>query len=230
MFPLDITDWAGADVKWYDNHYWVSVGVEGDCSRDHGDQPRTIKFPTLGSFVEVNGCPMLCDDLVEVQRLQDQHDEMKAEHDTRYPRGKRRTDDQQREAGDSWRAISHLAAKIARKRRNALHVLTANWVADASELTVISPRISEHTQTARGGEKEWGAHTAIVSDLNRNTLSQAPATAVAMLKYKAREAGIDCPVVVEDEPDISAGAQLVEARKQARRMKRQVKRLSDLAA
>jgi hypothetical protein len=105
-------------------------------------------------------------------------------------------------------------------------VLTANRVDQASELTVITPRISQHIQTPHGDEKEWGAHTAIVSDLNRNTLSQAPAMATAMLEYEAREAGIDCTVVVEDEPDINAGAQLVEAGKQARRMKRQVKRLA----
>jgi hypothetical protein len=96
LFPFDITGWANADVLWHDGNYWVSVCVEGDCSRDHGEQPLTIKFQTLGSFVEVNGRPTLCDDLVEVQRLQDQFDAMKSEHDIRYPRGKQRTDEQRK--------------------------------------------------------------------------------------------------------------------------------------
>ena len=226
LFPFEITKWTNADVMWHDNNYWVSVCVEGDCSREHGDQPTTIAFNTLDGFVEVNGHPMQCDDLVETQLLQNQLDEMKSEHDILYPRGEQRTDEQRKEAVDSWRVISHMSARIARKRRNALHGLTANWVDQASELTIITPRISEHTQTPHGGEKEWGAHTAIVSELNRNTLSQVPAMATAMLEYKAREAGIDCTVVVQDEPDIGGGGQLVEAGKQARRMKRQVKRLA----
>jgi hypothetical protein len=139
------------------------------------------------------------------------------ERDRRYRRGSWRW----REAK---RIIARRKAREARRRREALHVWTTRLVRNACDLTVVSPRIKQHTQSPRGNAAEWGANVETVSMLNRNTLSQAPASAVQMLTYKAAEASIRCDVIIDEAPLLAVGHDLVAAGKSHRRTKRAIKK------
>lgn len=96
-------------------------------------------------------------------------------------------------------------------------------MAAAGTVTVITPAVRSVTKSPRGNERQWGAAVEAVSNLNRNTLNQAPAMAVQMLAYKAKEAGIRCDVVADVAPDIAVGEKLVAASKAVRRSKRAMK-------
>ena len=113
-----------------------------------------------------------------------------------------------------------------RKRRNALHVWTTRLIERASDLTIIAPPVREVTKTPRGDEKSWGANVEVVSDLNRNTLSQAPGMAIQMLLYKAEEAGTRCDVVADTAPSIAVGSELVAVGRTLRRARRELRKVA----
>ena len=115
-------------------------------------------------------------------------------------------------------------AAAARKRRNALHVWTTRLVASASAITVIAPPVKSMTATGRGDSDNWGAAVADVARLNRAALNFAPSTAIAMLQYKAAEAGIACDVQEDKAPSLAVGAALKTATKKIRSLAKRTKR------
>lgn len=115
--------------------------------------------------------------------------------------------------------------RLARQRREGLHEWTSALIARVCALIIRAPAIRDNTRTPRGDAKHWGAHVEAVSALNRNTLNQAPAAALQMLRYKAEEAGIRCEVVDDEAPKIAVGGDLVHAGKEARRARRTLKRI-----
>lgn len=145
-------------------------------------------------------------------------DEIKSERDRRFKRGSSR-----------WREATHraaiLTAKAARIRREALHVWSTSVCRQARDLTVIAPPIKEMTATPRGTERDPGAHVEPVSNLNRSILNQAPAAAIAMLKYKSAEAGIPFCEVTDQSPSIAIGEKLVTAGRVVRKAKRAIRRI-----
>lgn len=119
--------------------------------------------------------------------------------------------------------IARRKAKEARIRREALHRWTTLVVRSASEITVIAPPVKESTKSGRGDKYEWGGAVKAVAALNRHTLSQAPALAIQMLEYKAREAGIGFNLVTDEKTDLAAGRLLTESVKANRKLKRSTK-------
>jgi putative transposase len=229
-FPTAITDTTVGDIMWRDNTWWLSVCVEiparrvtGGAVRGQGSlRDRTIvKFDLIDDLASVNGVAETPAEIVDAQVLQDDLDEMKSRHDISGSSDKREGESGQR--GAAGGEITRLAARIARKRRNALHVWTARLVERYDDITIIAPPIKPHIKTPKGDEKNWGANVETVSKLNRNTLSLAPATAIQMLKYKAEEAGIRCDVVEDTQPALVVGRDLVVGGKQLRRARRVVK-------
>jgi transposase len=122
------------------------------------------------------------------------------------------------------RRIARLKAQEARCRKEALHKLTTEIIRRASELTVVCPNIREATKSARGDEKYHGAAVKTVALLNRHILSQAPAAAIAMLEYKAAEAGIQFALVTPAEHAVDVGRDLQTATKAARKASRHLKK------
>lgn len=223
ILPAPVSDWRNADIIRRDNAWWLSVCVEIAPRRHHGRFPVCVEFGLLDELAQVNGIAETPEELRRAQILQDDLDALKSSHDLRWPRGRRSTDEEQAEFLAAKGALAHRAAFIARLRRNALHVWSARIVEMASDLTIVAPRVQEHIRTPRGDAKHWGANVEAVSALNRNTLSQAPATAIQMLRYKAEEAGIRCDVVTDIAPDIAVGGDLVTAGKTLRRARRATK-------
>ena len=225
-FPAVVTDWRNADIIWRDGGWWLSIAVEIEPRRHHGIMPATIKFDLIDDFASTNGIAETPQGLVEAAALDAEVDKLKSARDTRWPRGTRRPrygDDNWREYLDVCEAISRLSGRIARIRRDALHVWSARTVARSSDLTVTAPALRANTRSPRGDEKQWGANIEIVSQVNRNTLAQAPASAIAMLAYKAQEAGIRCDVITDEAPAIGVGGDLVAAGKVLRRARRQLR-------
>lgn len=221
---VTVSDWRNADIIWRDNHWWLSVCVDIEPRRSGGRFPVTIALDLLDDFARVNGIAETPAELIEVLAIQSDIDRLKSERDVRWPRGAKLSDEARAELAEANAEIADISAYVARKRRNALHVWSANIVARASDITVIAPPVRDAVASPRGDDKRWGAHVETVSGLNRQVLSQAPATAIRMLKYKAEEAGIRCDVVEDPAPKIAVGGDLVSAGKQMRRARRELKR------
>jgi len=84
--------------------------------------------------------------------------------------------------------------------------------------------VKEVTQSAKGNERNWGAAVDTVAKLNRHVLSQAPASAIAMLVYKAKEAGLEVETIEDGDSPTSVGRDLSSATKAARRARRELRK------
>jgi hypothetical protein len=120
--------------------------------------------------------------------------------------------------------VAQLKRHAKRIRADALHKWTTAIVADAGTLHITDVKVSENSQTPHGDEKEWGAATEIVSEVNRTVRRYAPYTALMMLKYKAEEAGISAEVHADLTPEISIGEKLGATGKAIRKATRKIRR------
>jgi len=210
---------SAANVLWQDGRWWFSVCVEMAPRRVRGQRPVAVDFDLIDGLARIDGALETPELLSRIAVLAQDLDRLKSERDRRWPRAARNDPDWQ-EADEE---IRRLSARIARIRRDCLHVWTTRIVRRASDLTIRRPRISEHTASPHGDTKEWGANTKAVSELNRSVLSYAPAMAVQMFEYKAEEAGIRCDVLIDETPAIAVGSALVQAGKKLRRSARAAK-------
>lgn len=222
-WPVEPDKYTDADVIWRAGRWWLSAACEIERHRSGGHYPMCVRFGVLDGVAEVNGMIETIPELIDAAAIDDRIDRLKEDKDIRFPRGRRRSDDEQIEYIETCDEIRRMSAYGARKRANALHVWTARIVKRASDITVIMPPIRAATASPRGDAKQWGAEVDTVSTLNRAVLSRAPATAAAMLAYKAQEAGIRCDIVMDDAPEIGVGQELVRAGQQGRRARRIVK-------
>ena len=223
--PAHVNAFNDADVRFLNDHWEISVAVEIEPRRESWPvrKPMTIEFDLIEGFARVNGVLETPPGLIAAQALDDRRQSLQADFDLKWPRGKRLTDDERQERSDDWRAVSRLAARIARVRSNALHVWSKRLVERASVLSVKKPPMRAATATPRGDEKQWGAAVKTVSSLNRNALSYAPAMAVQMIEYKAKELGISVQVTEDKAPEIAIGEKLVAAGKAVRKSKRAIR-------
>ena len=223
-FPLSPEKFTDADVIWRDNNWWISIAVEIDGRRNYSGRVQTIvKFDLIDCFAIVNNYPTLLLNIEFAENYEEQATELQRALDIDFPRGKRYIDDEKAEIAERRRKIAHLKARAVRVRKNAIHVWSDNIVRQANDITIIAPpSIRESTKSPHGNEQLWGASTEIVSEINRNVLRQSPAAAIAMLKYKAHEAGIRCDVIEDEAPNIAVGSDLVIAGMKARKVRRQI--------
>ena len=205
-----------ADVKYVGNKWKLSICSYIKRQRVPGFADTRVVFNLIDGFARVNGVAVYLPEVTAAQVLQGDIDRAKSERDSRWPQRALRDPD--------WRAansaIVRLERRATRMRRNALHVWTTRLISQASAITVVKPPVREKTTTPRGTEKNWGAAVATVSKLNRHVLSQAPSLAIALIQYKAEEAGIQCNIVDDVASDLVVGEKLVAAGKQLRRTKR----------
>lgn len=162
------------------------------------------------------GCPEISSELHRAKALTEREDKIKSERDMRRKRRSWRWRKETEQAG-------RLTAKAARIRKDALHRWSTEVTRAAARLTVTAPAVKENTKSARGKERNHGAAVEINAALNRNTLNQAPATAIQMLSYKAAEAAIPFALIEDEAPVVSIGQDLSKATKAARRARRTIK-------
>lgn len=221
-FPAEPLAWTNADIRLLQGSWWLSVCVDTAPRREAGHEAGEIRFDLVDKFADVKGDLPSHPDWGDVLVLQDRLDTLKAERDTRFPLkpGQRPSRDWRRMSD----RIAKMSARIARIRRERLHEWTTAVVAGASALTIVAPPIKKATQSAKGDERNWGAAVDTVAGLNRHVLSQAPASAVAMLVYKAKEAGADVETLEDMDTPISVGRDLSSTTKAARRARRELEK------
>jgi transposase len=228
--PDIVHEWLDADIMYRDGHWEASIATDIESRRHSGgNQNLEIRFGVIGGLASING--ELDTPQYDAANLSFAHDleivldRKKSEFDLRWPRGKRCDSvEEAQERRDEREEISRLSGRVARIRRNALHVWTSRIIRRAESISIICPAISEHVETPRGDASNWGANVETVSHLNRKTLSFAPAMARAMLEYKAKEAGIKCIVIEDEASDLTVGRKLVAAGKSLRKAKRAIRR------
>ena len=143
-------------------------------------------------------------------------DEIQSQGDARFKRGSYRWRQERRR-------VAKRKAREARQRKEALHLWTTRLIGCVSELTAVCPPIRENTKSAKGNARNHGAAVKTVAMLNRHVLAQAPAMALQMLEYKAKEAGIQFTRVSPEEHNLAAGQALVAATKAVRSTRRSVR-------
>lgn len=218
--PVEPTDWRNADILFDGRNWFLSIVIDVPSRRVIGRWPIRLNFDLIDHFVTVNGIAEEPDGMTALQLIADEIDGMKSKRDLQFPRRRRRTDEEQLECRSQSAAIRNRAGYLTRCRNNALHVWTARIIERASDLTITAPTIKERTKSPRGDATAWGSNVETVSTLNRHVLSFAPARAIAMLQYKAEEAGIRCDVVTPADPSIAVGGDLVVIGKSIRRARR----------
>jgi putative transposase len=246
-FPAEVLAWKNADILWRDGRWWLSVCVDIAARRGPGQFRRhpasSVRFNLIDRFADIwpagRGPGRIeppTETLIAIEVRERALDALKSERDRRWPRARRRDEGEQREFEAASAKIAHLFAKIARVRRNTLHVWSARVIASIGpaetgsmdmplpRLTVHVPRVRQRTRSPRGDTNRWGANVEIASEVNRHVLAQAPVMAAAMLKYKAEEAGIRCELVVDEAPEIAVAGDLAEAGRVLRRARRTLRR------
>lgn len=214
---LERNRFIDADVKLVAGKWKLSICSYIKRQRSHGSTDTYVEFDLIDGFARVNGKAVWLPEVSAAQVLQDKIDTAKSERDIRWPK-RAPSDEEWREANA---AISRMERKAARMRKNALHVWTTRLVSNASGVTIVKPPVREKTKSPKGDEKNWGANVSIVSKINRHVLSQAPSMAIAMIFYKAQEAGIRCDIIEDDSTGkLAIGEKLVAAGKQLRKTKR----------
>jgi hypothetical protein len=201
----------------------LSVCAHIKRARRSGAAPITVEFDLIDGLAFVNGRMETPEGILRAQVLQDDVERLKSGRDKRWPKPARRDPDW----CDAGAEITRLSSKVARVRRDALHVWTTRIISQASSLTIKIPDIRKHTKTPHGNEKNWGAAVDDVSAINRTVLSYSAASARAMLEYKAAEAGIRCEVVSDPAAAIAVGAKIVHAAKTIRRASRKQRKAKD---
>jgi putative transposase len=119
------------------------------------------------------------------------------------------------------RRKAKLQARAARRRREGAHLWSTILARRFNALVVIAPRsIKAVTSSGRGDQRQPGAAVDFKADLNRIVLDQAPAAAIAMLRYKLAERGGSFHLVEDDRSQADIGNQVVAVAKQKRALRR----------
>jgi putative transposase len=94
-----------------------------------------------------------------------------------------------RALGKARRALARAHAKVAARRKDFLHKLTARLAATHPLIATEALTVKNMTASARGTLEAPGRNVAQKTGLNRSILDTAPAAFLNMLRYKAEEAG-----------------------------------------
>jgi len=221
-FPEQALAWSDADLRHADGHWWLSVGVESLSSRDASGDAVTVRMDLIDTFAAVDGADVGPPDFTAVHAAQDRVDVLKSERDQRWPWPAGKPRPNSRAYREMTRRITRLEAHTTRRRRELLHEWTTAVIAQSGRINVIKPPIRDATRSARGNAKDWGGAVDLVADINRRVLSQAPASAVQMLEYKALEAGIPC-VIHDVQTHVAVGRDIAATVKAGRKARRKCK-------
>lgn len=87
------------------------------------------------------------------------------------------------------KALARAHARVAARRKDFLHQLTARLAARHPLIATEKITVRNMTASARGTQEAPGRNVAQKAGLNRSILDTAPAAFLNMLRYKAEEAG-----------------------------------------
>lgn len=121
--------------------------------------------------------------------------------------------------------IARLRAKEARRRAHVLHNWSSRVIAAASCIEVSAPQVSDVLKSPRGDSKNPGAAVKTGTLVNKTINEYAPASAIAMLEYKAAEAGIPFAVRISSEHPAYIGRDISHTAKLERKARRSLKKM-----
>jgi transposase len=204
--PNAMTD---ADIRLVSGTWWLSVATDmDDRIRSEIEGTTHVRLDGLDCFAEVDGRKLYAFDIgvsddARIGQIQQRMSELDQRSD---------------EYAQLRREKARRQARQARRRREKLHEWTTSLVRGASRIELVIPSaVKEQTKSGRGDRKEWGAAVEAKAALNRQVLSLAPAMAIQMIRYKAKEAGVE---LVETKSDhLEVGNHLVAATKAVRKLK-----------
>lgn len=207
--PATPNAWTDADIRYQSGVWWLSVAV--DMSPRISSQiegATSVRLDCLDCFAEVDGKRVYA---FEIGLFEDANIE-------RIQRRMSELDRSSEEYGRLRREKARRQAHEARRRREKLHEWTTALVRGSSKIELVIPSdVKEQTKSGRGNEKNWGAAVELKATMNRHVLSQAPAMVVQMLRYKAKEAGVE--LVERKSNHLAVGNQAVASTKAVRRLK-----------
>lgn len=211
--PAEPLKWADADIRLDSaGTWWLSVCVEMPSRLNAGQMSRRIVLDGIDRFASLDGRAVLAH---EIGVEENSRVEELAQRMSRETRGSP-------EYLNLRRAKARLQAKAKRRRKERMHEWTTGIVRSAKEIELVRPAaVQDATRSGRGDESSWGAAVQSKAMFNRAVLSQAPADAVAMLRYKAKEAGVVLHEIESEHLDI--GNMLVKLAKAARLVRRRIK-------
>lgn len=217
QLPRGALAWVRASIRHEAGAWWLSASAELPPRETH-DTVRTpvqIELNCIDYLARVDGRPVHAFELglrdnPRIPALQTRLSELAHGSEER---------------GAMRLALARACAKQARVRREALHEWTTALVRRASEIRLTVPaKIQHNTATGAGDATEWGAATRAKATFNRAVLSQAPALAIHMIKYKAAEAGV--PLTVIEHDVLAPGNLMVATRRAARSVRRALKEMT----
>jgi transposase len=119
--------------------------------------------------------------------------------------------------------IRRMERQMARQRAHDLHVWSSAMIACACAIEIIAPEIATLTAAGRGDRRVWGAAVQTIAAVNRHILGQAPASAIAMLAYKAAEAGISFTHTIDRAPKAAIGHEIGQSVRTTRKARAKLK-------
>lgn len=180
-----------ADIQRKTDGWVLSIVVSCRPQRERGDLECGLDWG-VETFATLATAPGEYD-AVENDRflLQDQ-DALKEDQRalSKALRGKR-----SKRAAKKKLALARRSRKIANRRKNRNHQVTARLVRDHKLIVTEDLSISNMTATARGTIEEPGSRIAQKAGLNRSILDASPGAFLNMLTYKAEEAGATVEVL-----------------------------------
>jgi transposase len=115
-------------------------------------------------------------------------------------------------------------AKIARRRKEELHVMTTEIVRLAKSVDLTRPDLKEVTKSGKGNEKEWGAAVKFKALINRHILNQTPGAFIEQLKYKLEESGAEFVETIKEDHKANDGNKVVKAKKTVRKARQTIRK------
>jgi len=86
--------------------------------------------------------------------------------------------------------VAALNAKVANRRNDFLHQESARLISKVALIATEKLSVKNMTRSAKGTAEKPGKNVAQKAGLNREILDTSPGTFLAMLRYKAEEAGV----------------------------------------
>lgn len=163
-----------------DGRWYASVTIECEPTREHGSNPLGIDwgleaFATLSTGERIENPRFARTDGERIKSLQ------------REVSRKKRGSKNRRKAA---RKLARAHERVANRRLNFLHQQSAAIIVLAALVATEKLETAKMTHTARGTIEAPGKNVRQKAGLNRSILDGAPAAFLAMLRYKAEEAGI----------------------------------------
>ena len=250
-FPVAPLSHKTADIRFYDGAWWFSICVAQEPRRAPGSKDVIVDFDLIDEFASVNADGQSLAGLTDFgkadprargREVVDALHLIVAEADSRARGREGREASNVQSQGDRrfkkfsirWRRakqrVARIKAKEARRRKEALHRWTTAIVRDASSVEAICPPIADLARTGRGNAAYHGAEVDANALINRRVREQAPSAALAMLEYKASEAGVPFTATRPEDHQIRIGQELKTVAIKGRVVRRKLKKELEYAS